>query len=981
MRTGRWTVGLVVGALIAGACSQLTPEELSEKYSTGDLDNLIPDDDDASGDDTGDPGGDDGDSGGDGDTGGGPIAPVVPDPDPTPLESDPDVLIGQLDNGLVYYLRTNDSPGSALDLRLAVNAGSMQQAVPDSGGAHFLEHMLFNGTEQFPGNELDRALQRLGIEFGPELNAFTSYDETVYILRASTTDDVAVTTALDVLAEWASAAIIDPDEVIAERGVVRDELRQRKESVDGIIFDEFERIYTAGTPYEGFGVIGDPEKIETTEAPPLRAYYDRWYRPDNMAVIIVGDLPVRELERMVEARFADLGARGNDHPERTDIVVEVSPDPFADIVTHPENVVDNLSVDIPVNGWDTGTAGGAELLVWETLIADMVSTRLTDAWFAGELELDQEPWFGEFSINRGLRYFGSNLQGPDLAAALEQYLGVLRGAAEGFTQSELDAAVENYSAGLDAWEDSLGTTQDWEYAQAYTSAFLSAAPPEAPRDTIARERHLLTRVTTGLLASHWAWMLEVGGPIIVAVGADESTLPTVDQMLDIALSAAATGPTESGPEITSLMDPPAPVDPVDTTRANNPEWYTWEFANGAAVVFRPTTISENGFVVYAEGLGGYSIMAEGAAALTGLAVDAVSQSGIGEIGPGELDRFLADKSVSLSPFIDLVSEGFTGSATTEDAEILFQLLHLLVTEPRVDDVAFNSATANGENLQQLAESDPATAAAEELGNLIYGDGRFSFVPTDAQLDAATPADLLEVYESRLGGVDDLIVSIAGDLHPDDVEWFATRYIGTLPDRPVDTFADVRPDGPDAVGRREVGLAAGTANGGIEMLWTTEREWTDETAMTAAVLERIISSRILDTVREELGASYGGWASITPMVAPDSRLDALVTVDGDPSRIDEIRTTVLRELEELATDGPTDDEFERARSVLGNDYDFFDNWTLMIEALEVQRDANTEIVTTWARHGLLRDTTTNDVRTLAAELFGPGLYLEVTRTNG
>ena len=332
------STALILSALIAAACAQnSTIDEIrNNAASATPTTTLAPPDDSA-------------DSDGSGDSDSTTRPPVTaPDPDPTPLPIDRDYRIGTLDNGLTYLLRTNDSPGATLEIRLLVDAGSAQQVDGSDGSAHFLEHMLFNGTEKYPGNELTAQLQRLGIEFGPEVNAYTSFDETVYILSAATADEGAPEAAFDVLAQWASAATLEPSAVTEEQGVVRDELRQRLESVDGIISNEFDMVYVAGTPYEGHLIIGDAEKVETTTPDTLRAFYDDWYRPDNMAVVVVGDLPLDELEEKVTAYFSDLTARTDTPPVREPIEVEISPEPQAHVVTHPDNSLDNLSLDFPI---------------------------------------------------------------------------------------------------------------------------------------------------------------------------------------------------------------------------------------------------------------------------------------------------------------------------------------------------------------------------------------------------------------------------------------------------------------------------------------------------------------------------------------------------------------------------------------------------------------------------------------------------------
>ena len=230
-------------------------------------------------------------------------------------------------------------------------------------------------------------------------------------------------------------------------------------------------------------------------------------------------------------------------------------------------------------------------------------------------------------------------------------------------------------------------------------------------------------------------------------------------------------------------------------------------------------------------------------------------------------------------------------------------------------------------------------------------------------------------------VDDLIVSITGDIDGGVIEDLARRYVGTLPAGTDDTFADTRPTMLAGIEGRDVALPEGTANGGIEMLWSSEQDWTDSTATVALVLETIINTRIAETVREELGASYGGFASISLTTVPDTRIDGYIAIDGDPSRLDEIRATVLRELAELALVGPTADELGRAVSIISSNYDFVDNFLFISENLELERNPDTDIITTSRRSNLLDDVSASDVRSLAGVVFTPDRYLEVTRTGG
>jgi len=963
----RWTAAALTAALLAAACSNTSPEELAEKYG---FDHSI--DEDAPGD--GSPENESSSEATDRD----PLLGYEPAADPMPLDFDPDTRVGVLENGLTYYLRENDSPGASIELRLVVNAGSVQQEVPDSGVAHFLEHMLFNGTESFPGNVLKDALESLGIQFGPELNAFTSFDETVYELWATTDTEASVDTAIQVLAEWATSATIDPVEVEAERGVVRDELRQRTESADGQILIDFLDLYTAGTGYENSAPIGTATWAETMEEAPLRTFYDRWYRPDNMAVVIVGDIPVEVLEEKVIGAFADATERGNDHPVQEDIAPPLSVEPSADVITHPENVADNLSVDIPLTRWDQGTVGGARLAIWEQLIADMLTRRLTNAWFDGSLTADGEPGIHEFSINRGQRYYGSNLRSDDLGVTLAEYLAILRGAADdGFSTDEVATAVAQFESGLDSWESSLGTTQDATYAGWYTNHFLTGEFGEAEQSWIDRERTVIAAVDAEQLSNHWRWTMGTAGPIIAAVGADASTLPTVDEMLEIVASTVGTKGGSELETIDSLMDAPEPVEPARAYSVLE-DAEVWEFENGASVVFQPTSIVEGSVSFEASSLGGYTALDEVSFAEAVIATSAVAQSGVGPHSPAQLEEFLSDKGVGVGPFVFGEGEGFSGGGDATDLETLFQLYHLMMTQPRVDETAVRSAIAAGQISIERLVADAAWEAEVELWLLSYQRELNSWVPTAEELAAATPESLLEIFTARFGRVDDLVVSIAGDADNRVIADLAARYIGTLPAGPDDTFGNQLVPERTEVVALEIPLRGDSANGGIAWHFDSRSDWDLADAMTARVLETLIQTLIIDSPREDLGASYGGSAQITPWPIPVERIDLVIQVNGDPERIDEIRDVVFEGLADLAENGPEPDAFDRAVAVLRADYGFVSNSTFTEQNAAAVSELDDGAITTLNRNRELAEVTIADVRRLAARLIDFDTYGEVAR---
>lgn len=975
----RLLAALLAFALVAAACSDdPAAEELIDDLLDDDADNL---DDGSAG-----IGEDDGDPADDVDPDPGPSALGIPsapapDPDDTPLPVDGDVRIITLDNGLTVLLRSNDSPGGALHLRLVVNAGSVQQSVANDGSAHFLEHMLFNGTERFPANELTAQLQRLGIDFGADVNAYTSYDETVYFLAASLVDPEAPEIALDVLAEWAGRATIAEDQVAAEIGVVRDELRQRRESVDGLVQGELERIYVEGTPYDGYQVIGDPALVEATTSGPLREYYDTWYRPDNMAIIVVGDLPLDRMEGEVRERFEGLTARG-DTPAREDIVVALDPSPVAEVIVQPDNANDNLSYDIRLPVWDLGTVGGERMAVIEEAVALMLQTRLDEAFQRGDIDADFTPGFHTFPVNRGLRYYGTNLQGPDLAVLLDQFQSQLLAAAvDGFTADDAERAKGQLLAQLDDELATLASKQDFQFAGELQSFFLEGGSLDGAANRIDRLRTVISDLTADDLTDFWRWILGASGPIVVPIGADAATLPTADEVQAI-LDAAR--PASSGEEVVAideLMAPPEPAAVADERRIStfSGNVTVWTFDNGVTVAHQYSDIAAGQVAVWAESDGGWSALDEPDASLATAAVSAVLQSGVGPHGPSTLARYLEPLDLGVDAAIEEGYEGIYGGSATDDVADLFALMHLTMAEPRVDEVALRSVGRQGETALEFLESNPDVQLIDTLTDLLTdGDVRYELNLTQAEIDDLDGDELLALFEDRFSTPDDLVVSIVGDVDVDDARDLAARYFGTLPAGDPDSWVDLGVTPPDEFLTAEIVLNDGTADGGL-----TRFDWQfggagADTELAASLLSIIITNRITDVIREALGASYGGSANVSVDYNGPTTVSSYIQVDGDPSRLAEIDDALNAMLTELSTAGPTADEFGRAVAVLENEYGFVNNGLFLAENLNRLRFPTADILTVDDRFVVLDTTNGDDIRDLAAALYGSPGSIEISR---
>jgi len=908
------------------------------------------------------------------------------------LPLDPAVRIGTLDNGLTYYLRCNDSPGQSLELRLAVDAGSLNEAEAGSGVAHFLEHMLFNGTEKYPGNELTEVLQRIGVEFGPDINAYTSYDQTVYELALRTDDEDDVDLAFDVLAQWAHAATINPDDVEAERGVVRDEYRLRIETAEGAVAVAFPRMYDAGTPYEGRLPIGTVEGIEGITAQDLRDFYEKWYVPSNMAVVAVGHLTLDTLESLVEEHFGAI-PEGED-PTPPDTFSELDPEPRFDIAASPGQGYSYLSLDIRLPSWDRTTVEGERQLWIEQLIAIMLGNRLQDAYEQGYLSQTDPTHWNSFPHSRGLRFYGTNLRADDFEAALNDFWSMmLTLEAHGFAEADLARAVTAVKSRLENGVEAAATTQDGSYAELYVSHFLQGSDIGTADDRLTRVSALLDKITPEELNTRLTEIIDQSGLLVIGVAADPADLPTVEEL------AAAVSSSEAGelpPLITDaeeLLTVPEPVEPLESAALDVLDGsaelfdnrfsgaHEWTFANGARVMFVRSAVAENQVNLQAVSQGGWSAGEPGDRMLSGrLATRAVAQSGLGDLSPAQLSRYLDGINASAQPFISETAQGVIGDAGTADVETMFQLMHLLFTAPRVDDQAFAEAVSAGEILLNLSEVDPNWKAWVAFHRARYGDQFDWFNPVASQetLDALTAESLLERYKQRFASVDDLVVVVVGDVDLDTVERMARTYVGTLPVGEPDTYVNRRPPAPAQAVRQEVELGPDSQATVLELRHEVLMDLDPDIEVALNVLDVILDARLVNDIREEIGATYVVSVALSTSFTPEQGILSTLSASGAPDLMDQIETEIFGVLADVAGGNVGADEFDRAVEVVRSNYSKLAN-TGLIRSLALRAYAPDDQLPTPQRLlAGLEQLEREDVLELAAAIYDPDRYINIVR---
>lgn len=902
-----------------------------------------------------------------------------------PLPLDPDVTIGRLDNGLTYYVRENRRPGNRAQLRLVVDAGSSLEDGDQSGAAHFVEHMLFNGTERFPVNELTSVLESFGARFGPDVNAYTTYDETVYELAVPTSEPALLELGLDVLLEWAAHALIDQADVEAERGVVLEEWRLRNAGVGGRIAQVYEDVFLAGTGYEGRSPIGDPEALRTTSAATLRRFYDDWYRPGLMAVVAVGDFDADRVIELIRDRFDALEPPAAPR-QRREVVVPAFTSRRIGVLADPDQPTASVEIYFPAEA-NRGSTIGDRRNEWARLLAaDMIVTRLND-----DVTRGAAPFFsaspGGFDFARRL-----TLQGVAVDAASDQILDALqaivievaRAERHGFGAAEFLRSRRGWEAAIAQSFAGRASTQDFEFAARYVTHFLAGGGLPSPQQEFELDTELLDSLTA---QDAWAALRELTAASAlsaVIIGPDDGGVPS-EATIDAAVVAAAGAdvaprpPDEDVGEV--LLATPDPVEPLEVT-ALPLGIVELLYPNGVRVRFVQTDISVNEVVMGASSPGGMSRVSDEDVAEAFLIADIVGRSGVGPFDRVALETALADQVVALQPYIDVIEEGFFASAASEDLETLMQLIHLTMVAPRADEGAAAAVIGELRRFAESPETIPGLATTLELIRQRWGDEpRYRALLTTEELDDYDLAAADAVYRDRFADAGDFVFAFAGDFSSVTIRELSDSYLGTLPatDRD-DSWIDHQRAAPATIS--DTTIAVGESEQGfVTFLFTGDFRRDPRRDVHVELLSLIADVKLRDRLREALAATYSPFVSIVAADAPDEIIETYLQVSGDPSSLDVIVDESLDILASLVRTGPTEAELATAKEQLSRQYELVSNEWWIDQMLFSVLHPDESLRPLSARFDFVAEATAADIQSVAAAAFPSDRYVLVRQIPG
>lgn len=839
-------------------------------------------------------------------------APSGAAPPDAALTIAPEVRTGTLDNGLRYYIRPNDRPDNRAILRLVVNVGSIVERPDEQGLAHFVEHMLFNGTEQFEEQELFAFLESTGMEFGADVNASTSFDETIYKLQVPTDSAQIVETSFDVLKEWAVNATIAPEEVEKERGVIIEEWRRDEQSAQGRMQKEIRPKVLYNSRHADRLPIGDTSVVNNAPAERLQAFYERWYRPDLMAVVVVGDLDPDRVEQEIRERFAGLETPA-DPVERPTYDLPAHEETQFAIATDPEFPLSATSAIYKTDSSVRDSVADVRRSLVDRMFLNTLSERLAEKSRTGAATF-LRAGASSGSLTRTTKIYNLGGQVPDdsVAAGLEDILvEAERMRQHGITEAELVRRKREVEQAYEQAYADRENQNSTSLAQAYVQQFLGGDVAAGIEAEYALVQDLLPQITAQEVSARAS---EVFQPTnrVVAVQMPEKeglTPPTEDELaavLDRVRQMEVDPYEEEVTDLPLVSEMPNPAEVTNTRTIDTLRVTEWTLANGVRVVFKPTDFEEDEVQFTASSPGGLSLVDDSTYAWARHAASVVGRSGVGAFTQTALEKKLSGESVSVSPYIGGREEGFRGNAAPEDLETMFQLIHLYATAPRADANALDAHQKQQRAFLQNRANAPGAVFQDSLIAALYNNDSRVRASSIDEINALDTEELLGFYRERFADASDFTFTFVGNTTADSVRTLAQRYLGSLPaaDRD-DTVRDVEPDLPNRPVTKAVRAGMGQ-RAIVRVLYhgpfTYER--TNRHALRS--LRDVLRIELRKELRENRSGVYNVSVNTNTQSPPGSEYLVAINFICEPERADELIAAARAEIDSVRT-GPVSAE--------------------------------------------------------------------------
>lgn len=830
------------------------------------------------------------------------------------LPQDGTVRVGKLDNGLTYYIRHNDKPEHRAEFYIAQKVGSVLEEEPQRGLAHFLEHMAFNGTKNYPGKNMLDYLEKNGIKFGTNINAGTGIDQTVYMIKdVPTANKGLLDSCLLVLHDWSSFILLEEDEIDKERGVILEELRSR-DGADQRLMEKTLPIMYPDCNYGNRLPGGLPEVVANFEYQTLRDYYHKWYRPDLQGIIVVGDIDVDETEARIKEMFSDIKAPVNPTP-RPFIEVADNTDPIVAVATDPEATNYQMMLFYKQDVWPQSEKNSIEYFMVQyifQMISDMMNNRLS------ELIQSANPPF-TYAYAYYTNYYVAptkdswmNVMIPMSASGINDALTAMihensRMVQYGFTASEYERAKADFMKQIESKYNDRDNEKNESYVSDCLMNFLQSEPMLGIENEYMLYNQLVPYIPLEAINQVAQQLVTPNNMVLCVTGPDVEPMPSEKDLLAIMEKAEndAVEPYQETVSDEPLLAKAPKAGSVKKESKNNVLGTTeWTLSNGVKVVFKPTEFKKDEIQMNAFRFGGTSTMDLKDAVTVRNLDQIITLGGVGNFSATELPKVLAGKKVTVTPYIRNYREGISGSSTPKDLETMLQLVYLYFTDNRYDQTAFQSYITRTTPLLESVENQPLTSFSDSVVSITYNNHPFAVRTKASQMKDINYEKGMELYKQHFSNAMDFTFTFSGNIDPDTFKPLVEQYLGSLP-----TGKNV-----SKIGKNVMSFSKGSKNCSFEknmenptttiyIVYSGDMQYNLKNDIYMTAFGNIMDIVYTATVREEEGGTYGVSTYGTTDKYPSEHYGFQIVFQTNSDVKDKLMGIVKDELTRISTEGP------------------------------------------------------------------------------
>jgi zinc protease len=843
-------------------------------------------------------------------------------PQMPPVPIDKDIVVGQLDNGLKYYIRKNVRPEERADFYIVHNVGAILENDDQDGLAHFCEHMAFNGTKNFPKKGVLNFLERIGVKFGHNVNAFTGTDVTCYNLNdVPTTNELWIDSALMVLHDWSNYVSFEDEEIDAERGVLHEEWRTRRNANFRMRKKTMDVTYN-NSKYSKRDVIGQLDVIDNCSYETMRDFYNDWYRTDLQAVIIVGDIDVEKMEQKVIALFSEIPKHENPK-ERYDIEIPDNEEPLIGVVTDPE--ANNIMIQVYFKHDIVEPEQKDQSYLILTLMKDFCISMLNNRF--SELVQKPDPPFVV-----GQCYYGSLSRTKDMFALFsiaspqkEQIaLTTLLTEAEkvkryGFTISEFERAKKEFLSDLEtSYKDKDNRTNN-SFVWKYFNHFLINEPIPSLDFYYTMTNQIVPFLDVEQI-NMLAKTFITDKNIVVTISGPEKdleSLPTKEDILkefENIKSAEVEAYKDEMSDKPLIEEIPKPGEIVNETKNEQFDATEWTLSNGVKVIFKKTDFKDDEILMSAFSLGGASLYNLEDLPSANLASTFIGQYGLGDFNSIDLKKILTGKVVSVNPYINGEEEGFNASSSVNDLETLFKLTYLYFANPRFDEGAHDAFMERISAYFQNMSLDPQKVFNDSV-EVINADHHPRVQPFNIEyLKKVEFEKIKRIYQDRFADANNFIFVFVGNIDVETFKPLVETYLASLPNVENDeTYKDNGVRAPKNTVERVITKKLEVPKSTVTINYSGEFDYDDYfERINAKIIDHVLELRFTEVIREKEGGTYGVRVRLSTSKYPWENYNLTIKFDCDNEKAEKLKKLVYKEIEKIVKEGPSQTDLDKAK---------------------------------------------------------------------